>query len=64
MAVSKAGLKADRNYKRKSIRNISLSLNKTIDKDIIEYLDNLENKNGFLKEIIRKEIRRNERWLL
>lgn len=61
MAVSKAGLKADRNYKRKSIRNISLSLNKTIDKDIIEYLDNLENKNGFLKEIIRKEIRRNER---
>lgn len=51
-----AQYKASQKYKAENIRRIVVSLNKKIDADIIEYLDTIDNKQGKIKELIRKEI--------
>ncbi len=56
----------DKNYKytKKYDQNnttcFSLKLNKKTDADIIEYLNNVENKQGTIKKLIRDEIERSQ----
>ena len=45
-------------YDRKNTVQVKLKLNMKTDADIIEYLNTLDNKQGTLKELIRKEIRK------
>lgn len=52
-AVKRATIK----YENKNIKRVVLKLNKKTDTDIIEYLEDLDNVNKFLKEIIRKKIK-------
>lgn len=47
----------DIKYVREKCRQITLLLNKTTDADIIVWLDSKENKNGYLKELIRQEMK-------
>ena len=49
-------LKYETEYTKTKCRQITLMLNRINDADIIEYLDTLENKNGYLKELIRKDM--------
>lgn len=44
-------------YDQKNIKRVVLKLNKKTDTDIIEYLEDLDNVNKFLKEIIREKIK-------
>ena len=43
-------------YNQKNIIQINLKFNKNTDSDIINFLDTLENKQDFFKEIIKKEL--------
>jgi hypothetical protein len=43
----------DIKYQKQNIRRINLALHKEKDKDIIEYLDSLDNVNGEIKEVLR-----------
>lgn len=43
----------DRQYMKNNCRVYRLQLNKEHDKDIIEYLDSLDNVNGEIKEVLR-----------
>lgn len=43
----------DLNYQKQNIKRVYLTLNKTHDKDIIEYLDSLDNVNKEIKEVLR-----------
>ena len=43
----------DLNYQKQNIKRVYLTLNKTHDKDIIEYLDSLDNVNKEIKELLR-----------
>lgn len=43
----------DRNYMKQNCKVYRLQLNKEKDKDIIEYLDSLDNVNGEIKEVLR-----------
>ena len=45
-------------YDRNNTVQVKLKLNRKTDADIIEYLNTLDNKQGTLKELIRKEIRK------
>jgi hypothetical protein len=45
-------------YDRKNTIQVKLKLNMKTDADIIEYLSSLENKQGTLKELIRKELKK------
>lgn len=43
-------------FHKTHIKQFNLKLHKTIDKDIIDYLESLENKQGYLKDLIRKDM--------
>lgn len=47
---------ASMKYDKKNTRDIRLKLNKKTDADILEKLDSVENKQGYIKDLIRKDI--------
>ena len=49
--------KAISKYDEKNTKQVKLKLNINYDQDILDYLSQLENVQGFLKDIIRKEIK-------
>lgn len=58
MTVSKAQLRAQAKYDTANTIQIKLKLNKKTDADIIKALADCSNKQGFIKELIRAEILR------
>lgn len=50
----------DLNYKKKNIKRINLDLNFNTDLDIINYLQTKENKNAYIKALIRQEMKKNK----
>ena len=50
--------KYDLDYKNRNLKQFTFTLNKKYDADIIEFLDILPNKTQFVKELIRKEIKK------
>ena len=53
--------KASERYDKANTVQFKIKLNKKTDKDIIDFLDGLENKQGFLKLIIREEMIRDKK---
>ena len=51
--TSKAQLKAVERYNKANTITICLRLNKETDKDIIEILGSVNNKQGYIKDLIR-----------
>ena len=45
-----------RRFDEKNTRRIGLKLNLKTDADILEKLDSVENKQGYVKDLIRKDI--------
>lgn len=54
--VSKAQKDAVARYDAKNTIQMHLKLNTTTDKDVIEKLDSVESKQGYIKDLIRKDI--------
>lgn len=48
-------------YDKKTAKGIYLKLNKETDKEIIEFLEHEENKQGLIKELILKEMERRKK---
>lgn len=48
--------KAQMKYDAKATKQIKLKLNITSDKNILDKLDQVDNKQGYIKELIRKDI--------
>lgn len=48
----------DREYDRLNRKQIKFVLNKNTDQDVIEQLEKQENKSGYLKELIRQDIKK------
>ena len=48
----------DINYVKTQCKQYTLLLSKEKDKDIIDFLESLPNRNGFLKQLIRDQIKR------
>jgi hypothetical protein len=57
MTASKAQLRAQAKYDKDNTVQVKLKLNKKTDADIIDYLSRQENKQGFIKTIIREFMR-------
>mgnify|MGYP003333770888 CR=1 FL=1 len=45
-------------YHKSNIKQIKINLNKEYDADIIEHLSKQSNKQGYIKELIRKDIKK------
>lgn len=54
--TTKAQLKASAKYDKANTKGIYLKLNKITDADIISFLDTINNKQGFIKNLIRDYI--------
>lgn len=48
--------KASMKYNEKNVKQMKLALNKKTDVDIIEHLDKIRNKQGYIKELIRRDM--------
>lgn len=57
--ATKAQIKAVTKYNKAKTVTICLRLNKETDKDIIEVLENVGSKQGYIKELIRMDILNN-----
>ena len=53
--------KEEEKYDKKSIKGVYLKLNKVTDADILAKLDQVENRQGYIKDLIRKDIVKNEK---
>ena len=63
MTTSDAKIKANNKFNKANTRMVSLRLNYKTDADIIEKLDSVESKMGYIKTLIRKDLeteRKNE----
>lgn len=54
--VTEAQKKASAKYHKEHLKVINVRFNKTTDADIIEYLDMIDNRQGYIKELIRKDM--------
>ena len=57
MASSEAAKRAVRRYDEKRTRQIKLKLNVGTDADILEKLDSVPNKQGYIKQLIRDDLK-------
>lgn len=48
--------KASMKYNETNVKQFKLALNKKTDADIIEHLDKIRNKQGYIKELIRRDM--------
>lgn len=53
--TSKAQVRASTKYNKENTLTICLRLNKETDKDIIKVLELVDNKNGYIKDLIRAD---------
>lgn len=49
-------MRAQERYDRKNTVQVKMKLNKKTDKDILEKLESVPNKQGYIKSLIRKDI--------
>ena len=56
--ATEAQKKATAKYKAKNEKQVRFSLNKNTDADIIQFLEGVGNVNGYLKALVREDMRR------
>lgn len=54
--ATEAQIKAQKKYDAKNTRQFHLKLNRNIDWDVIEKLDNVPNMQGYIKKLIRADL--------
>lgn len=57
--MSEAHNRAVKKYDEANTKQIKLKLNKKTDADILEALESVPNKQGYIKNLIRKDIAQN-----
>lgn len=55
---NQTALKADTKYKKANIVKVNMSLNRNTDGDILSYIATIDNKQGYLKRLIRADMAR------
>lgn len=58
MTYTKALYKAQKKYEENNCCRVGLKFNRKTDHDILSVLDDLDNKQAFIKDAIREKIRR------
>lgn len=55
--TSEAQKRATEKYDKANTKQIMMKLNKGTDADILSWLETLDNRQGYIKELIRKDMR-------
>lgn len=61
MTVSDAQKRANAKYEREKTRSIRIKLTLSTDADILAKLDSVGNKQGYIKALIRADLKKEER---
>lgn len=56
MNVKECDYRASQKYQREKTRSVGMQLNLKYDADILAWLDSQENKQGYLKDLIRADM--------
>ena len=56
MKISEQRYKTSQKYQIEQCRNVTMQLNKKYDEDILVWLDSQENKQGYIKALIRADM--------
>lgn len=56
-----ADSKAKRDWMKANTTVITMKLNHRTDADIIAHITNVDNKNGYIKQLIREDIAKNQK---
>lgn len=56
--ATKAQIKASNKYDKENTKQISLRLNKKTDADILKHLETVGSKQGYIKELIRQDMKK------
>lgn len=56
--TSDAQIRASAKYNKENIKSLAFQLNITTDRDIINHLATKENKTGYIKSLIREDMKR------
>ena len=59
--TSAAQIKASNKYTKEHSKSYLIRFNRDTEQDIIKYLDSLDNKQGYIKNLIKDDIERNKR---
>lgn len=60
MTVSDAQKRANAKFEREKTRSIKIKLTKSTDADILAKLDAVGNKQGYIKKLIRDDLKRDD----
>lgn len=47
-------------YHKENIKQINFALNRQYDQDIIEHLESIPNRNAYLKNLVREDMKRSK----
>ena len=56
--ATEAQRKAQRRYDARNTRQVHIKLNVRTDKDVLEKLDEVQSKQGYIKRLIREDLER------
>lgn len=56
--ATEAQIKAQAKYDAENTRQVHLKLNRRTDGDVLEKLDNVPSKQGYIKELIRADLKK------
>lgn len=56
--ATEAQIKAQKKYDAENTRQVHLKLNLRIDEDVLEKLDSVPSKQGYIKELIRADLKK------
>lgn len=56
--ATEAQIKSQRKYDAENTRQVNLKLNRRNDEDVLEKLDSVPSKQGYIKELIRADLRK------
>lgn len=57
MSQTKSVIKAVAKYDKTNIQGLYIKLHKTKDKDIIDKLETVDSKQGYIKQLIREDVK-------
>lgn len=61
MKTSKEKYEYDKNYAKEKLQQIKLSLNKETDAELISWIEKQQNKQGYIKMLIREDMKRSNK---
>ena len=56
--ATEAQIKAQKKYDSENTRQVHLKLNRRTDEDVLEKLDTMSSKQGYIKALIRADLRK------